>query len=241
MKIAVLIPITSNKRKWKDLSQTDFLNYFIKSFFSTYDTEYNYTIYLGIDKDDKLYSKKHILNLIQNTIKIMKNADVQFHFFDKRYKGKPCWIWNKLYDYAYNDNCDYFIQCGSDINFVDKGWVKLCITRLKDKDDIGVCGLVDSGRKKYNPNDTLLTQTMVSRKHKDIFGFYFPESLPNWSSDNWIGDIYDLEGRKIIIGHRLYNLGGEPRYNVQKEHKENYLSAIKKFKNNINLFISKQE
>lgn len=239
MKIGVLVPITSNRRNWKSLVQTDLYEYFFKSFFTTYSDNHEYTIYLGIDNDDELYTDQAIQDNIFKFVGIMNNADVQFTYFDKKlYKGKPCWIWNELFDKAYNDGCDYFIQCGSDITFVDKGWVDHGIKRLKDKDNIGVVGLVDAGRKKFNPNDTLLTQTMVSRKHKEIFGFYFPEILPSWSSDNWIGDIYDLEGRKIIIGHRLFNCGGEPRYDVPSDHKKNYFIAMKKYINHIKNFIS---
>lgn len=238
MKIGVLIPCTSNRREYKSLVQTDLYEYFFKSFFTTYSDEYEYKIYLGVDNDDDFYTNANVHDNIFKFVGIMKNCDIEINYYDpKMYKGKPCWIWNELFDKAYNDDCDYFIQCGSDITFVDKGWVDHGIKRLKDKDDIGVVGLVDAGRKKFDINDTLLTQTMVSRKHKEIFGFYFPEILPSWSSDNWIGDIYDLEGRKIIIGHRLFNCGGEPRYDVPSDHKKNYYLAMEKYMDNIKNFI----
>tara|TARA_Y100000593_G_C4291962_1_gene328700 strand:- start:424 stop:1152 length:729 start_codon:yes stop_codon:yes gene_type:complete len=239
MKIAILIPCTSNRREYKSLVQTDLYEYFFKSFFTTYSDEHEYNIYLGIDNDDDFYTNPSIQDNIFKFVGIMKNCEVEFNYFDPNmYKGKPCWIWNELYKKAITDEYDYFVQCGSDISFIDKGWVNNAIKRLKDKDDIGVVGLVDAGRKKFNPNDTLLTQTMVSKKHYDIFGFYFPLMLPSWSSDNWIGDIYDLEGRKIIIGHRLYNCGGEPRYDVPSDHRKNYYIAMKKYINNIKIFIS---
>lgn len=242
MKIAILIPCTSNRREYKSLVQTDLYEYFFKSFFTTYSDEHEYKIYLGVDNDDDFYTNATIHDHIFKFVGIMKNCDIEISFFDPNmYKGKPCWIWNELYKKAITEECDYFVQCGSDISFIDKGWINTAIKRLKDKDDIGVVGLVDAGRKKFNPNDTLLTQTMVSKKHYDIFGFYFPPMLPSWSSDNWIGDIYDLEGRKIIIGHRLYNCGGEPRYDVPSDHRKNYFIAMKKYINNIKDFISLQE
>ena len=39
-------------------------------------------------------------------------------------------MWNILFKKAYNDNCDYFYQCGDDILFKTKGWNNL---DLKDK------------------------------------------------------------------------------------------------------------
>ena len=109
--IAILIPITSNKRNWTTFKETDFYSYFLKSFFATYNVEHNYIIYLGIDKDDKLYNQKIIQEEINRFINIMKNASVQFHFFDNlKYKGKPCWIWNELFKIAIKENNDYYVQ-----------------------------------------------------------------------------------------------------------------------------------
>ena len=33
-------------------------------------------------------------------------------------------MWNHLFHNAYEDNCDYFFQCGDDIMFTTKNWVK---------------------------------------------------------------------------------------------------------------------
>jgi hypothetical protein len=240
--IAVLIPITSNKRNWENLKETDLYSHFFKSFFSTYSPEYYYTIYLGIDNDDDLYKQVSVQKDIDKFINIMKNSSVKMLFFDKKkYKGKPCWIWNELFKDAVKDNNDFFIQCGSDISFIDKNWVECCINNLNEKKGFGVVGLIDQGRKEFNSNDSLLTQTMVSKKHFDIFGFYFPWNLPSWASDNWIGDIYHKDDLKFIIPHRLYNLGGSPRYKVPTDYIENYKKSMKKYKCHIKNFISQNE
>jgi len=240
--IAVLIPITSNKRNWQNLKETDLYSHFFKSFFTTYNPEFNYTIYLGIDKDDKLYNQENVQIEIDNFIKVMKNTSVKMLFLDnKKYKGKPCWIWNELFFYSIKDNNDYYIQCGSDISFIDKNWVDCTMNNLDYKNGLGVVGLVDEGRKEINQQDSLLTQTMVTKKHFEIFGFYFPWNLPSWASDNWIGDIYEKDDLKSRIPHRLYNLGGNPRYDVPKDYIDNYKKSMKKYKDHIKNFISQNE
>ena len=114
-----------------------------------------------------------------------------------------------------------------------------CLDILKQNNDIGVVGMTDQGRKKYNPNDTLLTQSFVSRKHMDIFGFYYPDEFKNWFIDDWISEIYDLDNKKFIIPHRIYNCGGPPRYNIYGDRTlcnnmiNKYKYNIKKYINNI--------
>jgi len=240
--IAILIPITSNKRNWTTLKETDFYSYFLKTFFATYNAEHYYTLYLGIDKDDKLYNQEIIQDEIDRFIKIMKNTSVKMIFFDElKYKGKPCWIWNELFKNAVEENNDYYVQCGSDISFIDKNWVNCAMDKLDCHNGLGVVGLTDQGRKERNQQDNLLTQTMVTKKHYEIFGFYFPYNLPSWASDNWIGDLYYKSKLKFIIPHRLYNLGGEPRYTVPQDYIDNYKKSMIEYKYHIKKFISDNE
>ena len=98
----------------------------------------------------------------------MANTEINIITFNNSYKGKPCNIWNKLYELSLYEN-DYFLQVGSDIEFIDANWCECMINILKENDNLGVVGLTDIGRKRYDINDTLLTQTMVSKKHYDIF------------------------------------------------------------------------
>ena len=234
MKIAVLIPITSNMRNWTTFKDTDLLNIFIKSFFTTYTSNFKYKIFLGYDDNDKLYCQESVQNDIKRTINIMKNSEVElFPFNHYKYKGKPCWIWNDLFKEAIKEDFDYYVQCGSDIKFLDKGWVQECIETLQKSNDIGVVGLKDMNRVRFNRKDDLLTQTIVSKKHFDIFGFYFPYMIHSWTCDNWIGDIYRIHNLKYIINHQLDNQGGEPRYEVPSNYREVYKKSMHKYRNYI--------
>ena len=239
MKIAVIIPATSNKCHYNYFQDTDLFNILFKSFFTTYDLNHEYKFYLGIDSDDKLYQDNSVQNDIKNIINVMKNTSIEFLTIDSSHKGNVCHIWNELFKKAYEDDYDYFVQIGSDIDFQDKDWVNACLDILKQNNDIGVVGMTDMGRKKYNPDDTLLTQTFVSRKHMDIFGFYYPHEFKNWYIDDWISEIYEKSEKKSIIPHGIYNCGGPPRYNVYGDRSLcnnmliKYKDNIKKYMDNI--------
>jgi len=245
MKIAVIIPVTSNKCHYKNFKDTDLFNILFKSFFTSYnlsaavgpgDLNHEYKFYLGIDSDDVFYQDYKVQNDISKFINVMKNTTIEFVSIDSSHKGNVCHIWNELFINAYKDNYDYFVQIGSDIYFQDKDWVNACIDILKQNNDIGVVGMTDVGRRKSNPNDTLLTQSFVSRKHMEIFGFYYPYEFKNWYIDDWISEIYDLDTKKFIIPHRIYNCGGPPRYNIYGD-RSLCDNMIKKYKNNISKYL----
>lgn len=232
MNIAVLVPATSNMRLYQSFKDTDLYNYLFKSFFSTYDQNYNYTIYLGLDSDDEFYNDVEIKAEIIRYISVMKNTEIKFYYLDKSFKGNPAGIWTYLFKEALEDN-DYFIQVGSDINFTDKGWVSKAVNTLQEHNNLGVVGLKDLGRLSFNPNDKLLTQSIVSKLHYDIFTFYFPPEIKNWCCDDWITDIYDKHNLVYRIDKGFYNLGGNPRYQIPENYKEQYNIAIQKYSNNI--------
>ena len=58
MKIAFLIPCTSNNRPWKTMTETYFYNLTFKTFLLTQDLKHEYYFYLGIDKDDPIFNNK---------------------------------------------------------------------------------------------------------------------------------------------------------------------------------------
>jgi hypothetical protein len=81
----------------------------------------------------------------------------------------------------------------------------------------GITGPIDWGRDQFNTKHNvggkfILTQTFVSRKHMDIFGFYFPEEIKNWFCDDWITNVYISKNKYWPIRKRILNKGGEPRY-----------------------------
>ena len=230
--VALLVPATSNMRLYLNFKDTDLYKYLFKSFFTTYDPEHNYTIYLGIDSSDKFYNDNDVKNEIIRYISVMKNTKIKFIYLNNSFKGDPAGIWTYLYKLSYEDN-NYFIQVGSDIYFQDKGWVNDAINELKNHRNLGVVGLQDLGRLQYNPNDKLLTQSIVSKIHMDIFNFYFPPEIKSWCCDDFITDIYEKHNLVYRIKQGFFNMGGEPRYNIPHNYKDQYKISMEKYSNNI--------
>jgi hypothetical protein len=211
MHIALLIPCTSKGRdEWNSMKDTYLYNYTLKTFLLTQTKEYNYTFYIGYDEDDRIYSK----SLEQRVIKLFKTVftNVVFKFipFIDIKKGHVTKMWNILFKQAYDDGYDYFFQCGDDINFKTKDWVKDCITVLQNNNNIGLSGPL-------NNNNRILTQAMVSRKHMEIFGYFFPEEIINWCCDDWYNYVYHPTYFYPLKDHFCSNEGGLPRYEVNND------------------------
>lgn len=211
MKIAILIPSTSNGRDWKTFEDTYLYKHTLKTFLMTYNKEYNSKFFIGIDRGDKIYDDPIIKEKLERFLKVMKNVEIEFIYMDNIEKGHLTIMWNKLYDKALEEEYDYFYQCGDDIEFKTKDWMSDFIKVLEKSNGIGVVGQI-------NNNPKILTQTFVSRKHKELFGYYFPPEIINWFCDDWINEIY----KKINhfypqMNHFVINVGGVPRYNVNND------------------------
>ena len=125
-------------------------------------------------------------------------------------KGHLTVMWNRLFEKAYDDNCDYFYQTGDDILFKMTGWVNDCIGTLEENNDVGLTGPI-------NNNSRILTQAMVSRKHMEIFGWFFPEEIQNWCCDDWYNWVYQPDYFYPLKKHFCSNEGGQPRYTINND------------------------
>ena len=138
-------------------------------------------------------------------------------------KGHLTLMWNKLFNIAYEDKCDYFFQCGDDIEFKTKGWINYCIQTLQKTDNCGLTGPIDEN------NPQLLTQSFISRKHMELFGYYFPPEIMNWYCDDWINEIYKSINKYYPLkNHLCINRGGEPRYHINHNMETIYMELVKR-------------
>jgi len=182
-KIGILIPSKSRK-EWVNIYDTLLYNNTIRTLLNTtHDTNY-IVFYIGIDEDDKIWSNEENHKILLELKNYRKNIDFKFFYMRNIAKGHLTRMWNKLFQHAYEDNCDYFYQCGDDIEFRTVNWLEDSIKILKSKGNLGLSGPVQ-----YDINH-FLTQSLVSRHHMRIFKYYFPNSIINWWCDNWICDIY---------------------------------------------------
>ena len=222
-KIGILIPTTSAKRNWKQLQETTLYKIFLSSFVNTYCNQYKYIIYLIIDNDDPIFGSKNTQNQINIVLSKYKNISTQFISSENIPKGWVTKMWNKAFKKAYDDKCDYFYQCGDDILLQSKKWVSNSIQILKKHKDIGLTGPLDAGRIQVGGKNSapggdrfIQTQCFVSRKHMELFGYFFPEEIKNWFCDDWITKVY-YPTYYYQIENTILNIGGPPRYEVVEE------------------------
>ena len=92
-------------------------------FLLTIDKEHNYIFYVGIDKDDRIFDNETQKREITRFSIVFPNIEFKFITMENIPKGYVTLMWNKLFEDAYNLGCDYFYQCGDDIEFKTKGWI----------------------------------------------------------------------------------------------------------------------
>ena len=164
--IAFLVPATTNRRDWKDYTETDLYMFLLKSLEDHPPDGVEITMLIGYDADDTMYS------VAENRMKfnaVFDNIILKWYEYDASYKGKPTWIWNSLGDIAINQGFEWMKVLGSDIlTPKDKGWVGKMINDLKKTKKIGIAG-GDSG----NPN-LPMTQFLIHKTHIQTFGWIFP-------------------------------------------------------------------
>lgn len=204
--IAFIIPVTSRKRNYKDVYDTDFYKIFFQSFLKTCSSEYNYGFYLGYDHDDQFYlNNLEQMQAIDPRIKMIKVENL---------KNKVGKIWSILAQKAVTDNYDWLYQIGDDIEILDKNWENAFINKLLEMQLLGVVGPND-----INTTRKLLTQSFVHFTHLLIFKSYYPSEINNWYIDDWISIALD---QYHFNEYRVKNIGGCPRYDIDNQ-KNKYL------------------
>ena len=119
-KIGILIPSTSRGREWNNILESYLYTHLIKSLLDTYDDEHKYIIYSVVDDDDPIYSNFEETSKLKKFLSIKKNIDIKFLSSKGIPKGHAL-MWNRAFKRAYDENCDYFFQCGDDINL----WINI--------------------------------------------------------------------------------------------------------------------
>lgn len=235
--IALLIPTTSRMRPWKTPQETYLFNYTLKTFAETYSPQHTYCFYIGIDSDDPIFSKRENQRFFAQYIdRELKNSSIVFQVMKNVQKGHLTVMWNQLFDTALDDGFEYFYQTGDDIMFKTKGWVDACLSIMSRTSDIGMTGPI-------NNNNRILTQSFVSRAHKEIFGYYFPPSIINWCCDDWINWVYQPAHWFPLMRHYCHNAGGDPRYiiNNDKSFVKNLQGSTTKLRESTMLLANEQK
>ena len=188
LSIAFLIPIKTEKIEESFI--LNLLNLLKQNFVNNY----VYNFYLGFNYNDIILKNISILEKLNSS-----NFNIHIIEFNENIKsGHLTKMWNELFKISFENN-DYFYQLGDDIIFKDYNFIDKYIEILNKSNNIGVTGYVcttmENMLKQNNTsenilNESILSQSFVSKKHMDIFGYFFPEKIINWYCDDWISKVY---------------------------------------------------
>ena len=212
--VAFLIPMTSKGNSWEKIEDSFFNKYFINTFKKYFPKNMKYTFYLGVDWDEKIYTKENLINLLKNNLNNF-NYELDVTIYKDIRKGFLTRLWNILYHKAYNKKIhNYYYQCGDDIVFYNN-WIYAAISKLKENKDIGISGPLTLKINKLIRDD-ILTQVLLTNKHMEIFGNLFSEKFDNVYCDDWLNYIYINEYFYPLNNQYFYilNNGGNPRYKI---------------------------
>ncbi len=166
MKVAFLVPSTSNKRDWENAEQTHLWEILCSSL-EHYTPSHEIKLFIGYDIEDAVYSNE------QERLKfhsVFLNFQMEFFPMTEDTKGKPTWIWNRLGEEAIEQGYEYFKLLGDDIKMPnDTGWLGCFINKLKKNQNIGW----SAG---WSNNNQIPTQFLVHITHYNIFGFFLSAS-----------------------------------------------------------------
>jgi len=230
--IALLIPVCSRNKQYNTLSDTSIMNCIYPSFLNTKNEEYNYSFFIGLDDDDEFYKTNY-----DELCEIFKNVHILSDC-----QHAPAFAWNKLAMIAYNTTdvkYDYFFQVGDDIILETPNWSKIFIEKLTLHNDIGVvgpCNLINYNGRMNDGSPYVIENSFVSRKHIDIFNYFFHPTIKNWYCDDWVTEIYkpyfcEIQ-TNILCVNSVYN-----RYII--EGCDNIKNLINESREIISLYINK--
>lgn len=223
IKIAILIP--SKNPSGQEPKDSHLLQTFLKSMISSVTADewnrFTYTLYVGYDKDDPILDLKRseFIIALDQIIGLGHRMNILVKFVRLPTIKCVTMLWNVLFIEAVSDGNDYFYQVNDDVSILQAGWSTKFVEWLRSNDDFGVAG----------PNDQLwqcrlLTQSFVSRKHYEIFHWYFPTIIKDWYSDNWISQVYGTLYTRCFTEFGIKNGASGTRYNICNKPK--WLEAV---------------
>lgn len=132
---------------------------------------------------------------------------MSIHWVHCNYAGKPAWAHSDAVMASYVEGADYAIRMNDDTAFPTvKDWADRMIGDLRGREipNLGVVGPACSAGANW-----ILTHDFTHRTHAAIFGYQYPRSLPDWSSDDWITYVYKNFGlmtrrEDAPVEHRLH-------------------------------------
>jgi len=182
-------------------------------------------IYFGFDLKDPLYDpkfpknkceeeKKQKKEIRQTVRKFFKGIKVEFVPFPPAYKRALCWIWDSLARKATEQDNEFFVLLGDDIE-VTGGWQQEVLNTFCEFSRTRPFGFGCTAIKDES-FPVFPTFPVMHRTHFDIFGKLFHESFFNQHGDPYLFEIYRRfnVARFTTSSHLCNTVGGagEARY-----------------------------
>ncbi len=197
----IIIPATSKNNNWNTFEECDLYDSIKSLQVANLDVDKKkIKLYIYVDFDDDFFQNKCVFSFPYD-YEIITDKNIK--------KGNVVGMWNLMFEKA-KDECKYFLQTGSDVLYLDTGFLEASKKTLIENDNIGVVGYIEETRK--DDPKKLFCQSFVSKKHYEFFKFYFPPELTNWYCDDWITFFYRTTHNDFQLNYRITNTGGKPRY-----------------------------
>ncbi len=184
-------------RNIRRITDLPLLKYILPTFIASVEPHlFRYDIGIGVDKGDKW------LDHYNRTQAIVKWWQWQWHEQWPQYcvpplwfvaydnsKSRNTWAVNFISQRAYEAGADYFLRVNDDTTFLQNNWSSAFVTELLSFRPIpgfGVTGPFDP----HQAERRIHTHSCVGRPHFDAFGFYFPFTMANYWTDDWVTNVY---------------------------------------------------
>lgn len=171
---------------------------------------FNVIVYVGFDHGDSVWDKPEIRAILrQKAQKIIGDKPIAVRFYRLPNTHRVAMLWSILFVKAMKDGADYFYQVNDDLTLVTPGWLTNFTTTLDSRGGFGVVGPSDE----FNElKCQVLTMSMVTRVHYDIFGTYYPVEMKDWKTDRWLTWVYGKEGTNCWKDMVANNGAAKTRY-----------------------------
>lgn len=243
-KIAIGLAISTKGFQDVKVNELTVFSSLFKSLCNTISHGYNYTIYMGYDYNDPVFSNIGNVNRFHkifhsDILPACRKIPIAYKLVKVNYFGKPTWAQNDVMQIAYLEGNDYFYRLNDDVFLSSSGWTEKYISALQmfKPKNLGVVGpkvLVIGG------NSRVLTFDFVHRTHLDIFGYYYPREFPGWFGDDWITHVYQpfnsVRLKDVLIIHKKAKI----RYKTRAEAVESMDFILGRDKNKINHYVKLQ-
>jgi hypothetical protein len=150
-------------------------------------------LFFGIDAFDLLYDSDEARSRIRRIcLQSLPQAHIEFVPLKSKFRGKLCYIWNKLAKIACDEGCDLFVFVGDDIIFQTHNWMQEIETTFqkisKERNVPLGFGCVCFRDTEF---EVFPTFPVIHRLHMEMFrGELFPPEFINQHGDPYLFELY---------------------------------------------------